>query len=795
MTSPKSLVAIYDFELFPYALGDVLTWNVRTAMRCEELGRDKVDIYICADEKHPAGIYQRGLVNPQNFELFFNELYSAFGTHPRLGNIHIFRERETLLERLQEIVLQDGINAEAVSDYLSVLGYRVSGGVLEKTWHAIIRGLRDNSVVREIYNRCLPSSVRTTVGNIAHQDEKKINDYLIKYIHSHKAINEFAAKHGGIPFIQPALGCAPDVDELITRRFHGKKLVSFHLRLRRLDAGYGGAHSYTRDSDFLEWYDFLSEAGRRYPEVAFIALGRIQEKPLELLDLPNVTSLRVFGMGLGHELTLMLKSALFIGTSSGFAALANFSALPYAITKMNPGSCLAYAIPEGEERLPFAQENQKLIYAPETTQLLMDLLETGLGYPERREKSYSPKVSSSDSAEVDVQSWLVARAQPSNSVATTSRFFTNEKYRQAETAYLLLPSLDRVRQALLDNDRPKARSILDRLRKSFALLCDQLPQYQLLLEVLNNEAMDIRLLPACLETLDIQPEDFIGVACEEKQVASVGWRPLNWVVENGTFEPLLEDPQPALAFKATGNNCYWHSERFASQRPDGKITVRFQARNTSFSSRHRIWIFEDGAYRSVGEFIAGSLWRQFEIPLAACPGSMLELQLDQLEDSQWLAIRDFQILDAAPMPFDGQAPISISMNGWSENGVPCGTLEMEDETCRKWLISGKKGYIQTPILPKPGKAGMLIDFQARTDKPAAALACIYLFEGERYRVVARYAFNSEWQRFLLFLQPQNTVTLKLQIDYPDSVELFSIQNFNVVPVDRLGRKEIDCYAK
>lgn len=51
MTSNKNITAIYDFELFPFALGDVLTWNVRTAMRCKELGRKKVDIYLCADER------------------------------------------------------------------------------------------------------------------------------------------------------------------------------------------------------------------------------------------------------------------------------------------------------------------------------------------------------------------------------------------------------------------------------------------------------------------------------------------------------------------------------------------------------------------------------------------------------------------------------------------------------------------------------------------------------------------------------------------------------------------------
>lgn len=67
--SNNSIAAIYDFEFFPFALGDVMTWNVRTAMRCKELGREHVDIYNCA-ERYPAGVHQRGILNARNFNLF-----------------------------------------------------------------------------------------------------------------------------------------------------------------------------------------------------------------------------------------------------------------------------------------------------------------------------------------------------------------------------------------------------------------------------------------------------------------------------------------------------------------------------------------------------------------------------------------------------------------------------------------------------------------------------------------------------------------------------------------------------
>jgi hypothetical protein len=168
------------------------------------------------------------------------------------------------------------------------------------------------------------------------------------------------------------------MDRLIEERFAGKRIVAVHMRLRRVDAGYGGAETYARDSDFLEWHEFLREASTRHPDVQFVVLGRLQEKPLEMLRMPNVISLRTLGLGLGHELALMMHSDLFIGTSSGFAAMANFSAIPYFITQMNQNSCMAYGIEPGAERLPFAAERQVLVYEPETSDMLMRLLERGL---------------------------------------------------------------------------------------------------------------------------------------------------------------------------------------------------------------------------------------------------------------------------------------------------------------------------------------------------------------------------------------------------------------------------------
>lgn len=424
-----SYCAIYDFELMPYALGDVLTWNVQTAIRCKNLGRKQVDVYICMDERYPASIYQRGTISADNCALFFNELFAAFGTHPKLGEIFVYRHRETMLEQLYEVSKADPASAAALADYECALANR--------------------------------------------NNESALIDYFTKYIYYHEGINAFAKKHEGIPLLRPSLGCGPDVNGLINKCLAGKKIVAIHMRLRRLDAGYGGEHTYTRDSDFLEWYEFLREAGEKYPAVQFVAMGRLQEKPLELLRLPNVMSLRMIGLGLGHELTLMLRSDLFIGTSSGFAAMANFSEIPYFITKMNRESCNAYRIEPGCERLPFAKERQILVYEPETRGLLMRLLEQGLTGKLRDSTADTPALDPT----IDVRGWEWERSQWLHPHATTSRFFIDDTYSDKETAFLLWPKIEAARTALNEGAAEQARIILKRISTNFPRTCRKFPEF------------------------------------------------------------------------------------------------------------------------------------------------------------------------------------------------------------------------------------------------------------------------------------------------------------------------------
>jgi hypothetical protein len=486
--TPTNLISIYDFEIFPYALGDVLTWNIHTAMRCAETGCPRTDIYICLDAEHHASIYQRGLINRDNYELFFSELYSAFGTNQKLGNIFIFRDRKAMIAELMKTAPKHPANKEAFHDYLNIIKSKASDKIFNKVW-TFAKALLDRSnFLTRVYRKFIPKRVT----QIAHQvlsKEQALNQYFIKYIYSHDHINQFYKQNGYIPYLQPSLGCNPDVLEIIAREFKYKKIVAIHLRLRRLDLGYGGEHTYTRDSDFLEWYHFLRTAGQKYPNVQFITLGRLQEKPLEILRLPNVTSLRIHGMGLGHELTLMLKSDLFIGTSSGFAALANFSALPYFVTRMNPESCKAYAIQQGEKKLPFANANQHLIYEEETSELLMQLLERGLNLS--HDTCYSNPSCNLTSSSINTDEWLSKHTKAEHPARTTSRFYTDDDYRIHETVYLLLANIEKVKHAIDNNEHTLAQLILHKINDNFPDLGEKYKDYMLLQNKLKNRTEEI----------------------------------------------------------------------------------------------------------------------------------------------------------------------------------------------------------------------------------------------------------------------------------------------------------------
>jgi hypothetical protein len=418
MLLTPSYPAIYDFGLLPYALGDVLTWNIQTAVRAAQAGRGLVDIYLCADAEEPAFQYQRGMVVEENAFLHLGEMLGAFGTHPCLGDINICRSRHQIRERLLPHADRDAILRGVLHEYQATL---------------------DNG------------------------DDQVKHDYFRRHVFSYAKLNEFFGQSRAMPLLQPSRGCEPDVEGVMTRLLAGKRVVVVHPRLRRLDYGLRGEPSHHRDSDFLEWYEFLRTAAHTHPEVQFVVVGRLQEKPIELLRLDNVISLRTLGFGLGHELTLLRRADLFIGTSSGFAVMANFSETPYFITRMTKEGYFAYGIPEGAASLPFAASNQILIRETETASLLSSLLDRGLLLPPRG----APPSELTRPTEVDPNEFSRHRSEWLSANATTSRYFIDDDYADQESAFLVAPHVAEGVEALKRGDLTKAAQVARRVNDNF----------------------------------------------------------------------------------------------------------------------------------------------------------------------------------------------------------------------------------------------------------------------------------------------------------------------------------------
>ncbi len=69
----------------------------------------------------------------------------------------------------------------------------------------------------------------------------------------------------------------------------------------------------------------------------------------------------------------MKTSDLFMGTSSGFSAMATFSGKPYIITNYDPNAAAETEIEIGSKQYPFAQKNQFIDWGHEKLATLINL--------------------------------------------------------------------------------------------------------------------------------------------------------------------------------------------------------------------------------------------------------------------------------------------------------------------------------------------------------------------------------------------------------------------------------------
>lgn len=462
--------SIYDFRLFPCSLSTVLRWNLLSAIRCVELGLKNTDLYICLENSGSENIFQESLGNSSSYILLFNELISALGTHPRLGNIYFYRSREEMLVRLREVSGSQTRFKSELDSYERALACRG------------IESLRTES----------PDNGRAS---------------------SRACTNVFTGVYRRTTTLRPSPGCRPDVDGLLAKRFSGKRIVVVDLRRHspKMEE-FAGAPGQSPDSDTFEWYQFFEKARERRPDVQFIAVGRLQEIPSHLLTLSNLINLRTFGLGLGHELSLILSCDFFMGLPGGFASLACFSTIPYAIVGLNSTPNRDYQAEPEAQSPPISTERQILADGPVTRELLLEFLNRGIPL---RHPNMAPRAPAFRDR-IDVRSWEWERAQWLHPGATTSRYLTDNAYSDKETAYLVWPNLKRARTAYRSSSKDIAWSILQRIEYRFPRMCRRYPEFLRLKKRLAIEKMDKEALADCdekIRTLTIQPQGFSSVAC------------------------------------------------------------------------------------------------------------------------------------------------------------------------------------------------------------------------------------------------------------------------------------------
>lgn len=302
-----------DFRYAPYALGDTFTWLTNLQIVAHDQGRKSVEIILVTLREKPASSMQRW-IHSHNYMQILDGLLPAFLTCPSLRSVRIFENKHKMSLRLLGAML-----ARASS------------------WPPLAAHFR---------------------GSL---------DY-----YTHTKINAFYNKNKWLPRLQTPPGFHKETETFRTKYLAGRTPIVVNIRQRALT---NDPQALTRDSTSDAWYKFLMAAQSRWPSAVFVIAGGFSEWERRFVNLPNVIIPRMFGCGLGHELTLLFEGAPFFGSSSGFSAGATFSNTPYTITNFEHRAAEFVGVSVGAERYPFAFEDQWLSWKPETEQVLLDLFD------------------------------------------------------------------------------------------------------------------------------------------------------------------------------------------------------------------------------------------------------------------------------------------------------------------------------------------------------------------------------------------------------------------------------------
>jgi len=306
-------LGIMDFRYAPIALGDTVTWLTKLQVLARSHGVKKIEGLISVP---PYGWLSQ-YVTSYNYVEAVQNILPAFLCAPMMSSLRVY---------------SSPTNAASAQ--------RILGSLLARapSWPSLFSHFRRNL------------------------------DYQ-----SHFKINEFFRRHQWIPKLASPKGFRAETEAFKKTHIGGRTPVVINIRQSALT---GTPATLMRDSPADVWHEFLVRAQKLWPSVVFVLVGDFSAWERRIGLLPNVLVPRVFGYGLGHELTLLLDGSPFFGSSSGFAAVATFSDVPYCITRFQYGASgymKGMGFSHGSDHYPFAAANQWLSWVPETVDLLVDL--------------------------------------------------------------------------------------------------------------------------------------------------------------------------------------------------------------------------------------------------------------------------------------------------------------------------------------------------------------------------------------------------------------------------------------
>jgi len=307
------MIGIYDFSYGPYALGDALTWTMNLNVGAAEAGADAVDEYLVMDPHRPSSRYQP-FINSHNYVTILDNLFPAFLCTPLLRSFKVIRDAGSF----NLFLLREALRRRPM-------------------WPSFFSHLNCKL------------------------------DFI-----SHRRIDAFYARHRTLPWLTAPRGYGTWADRFRRTRCRGRFVVAVNVRQGALSLTPANLY---RDSPLPEWHAFMGETARRHPEVLFVVVGGYTELDRTLGRLPNVMVPRAMGYGLGHELALIHRADLFMGTSSGFAVMATFANIPYVITNIQHLFAQYADVGVGDRHYKFGNENQILYWDTETQDVLLDFFE------------------------------------------------------------------------------------------------------------------------------------------------------------------------------------------------------------------------------------------------------------------------------------------------------------------------------------------------------------------------------------------------------------------------------------